>query len=238
MEGHHHMMMPMSTVVPDQFCTGIGTVMQNGFGWQRGGPCLLFLFEGLLLDTANKYRFALLAAACMGAGTELLLLFRARFDHITHNRAFLSWRELRARQAASSVLFGIQMLLAYFCMLLVMSFDLCLLLSLLLGYIVGHALCRPSNHLHRPKSIDSDETIGLLSAMAPAGVARRNAADHEKGSPSKPGSFQLANNGPAGSAAGGGTSGAMLQSQPPCCGGNEYDVENDTELPAAVRHNM
>ena len=48
--------------IPGQgkFCLGVGTVMQNGFTFETG-TCLLYLFQGWIIDTRAKYM-----GACAG----------------------------------------------------------------------------------------------------------------------------------------------------------------------------
>ena len=52
--------LPPSVLFQERYCLGMGTVMLNGFTFETG-TCVLYLFQGWVLNTKGKY-----AGACVG----------------------------------------------------------------------------------------------------------------------------------------------------------------------------
>jgi copper transporter 1 len=113
------------------FCAGMGRVMGPGFWFSPGSACVLFLFPGWTLDTAAKYAVGLVGAFLMGGSNEGLSWARRRLS-----------RKLAGTAARGllSLVYGLQMMLAYSIMLLVMTYEGGLILCVLSGLAFGHFL--------------------------------------------------------------------------------------------------
>ncbi len=124
----------------DQFCDagpmGTGYVMNNGFQLSKGGWCMLYLFKGAVVDTPTKYAFALIGTLLLGISVELLRIARG----------FLSQRKWRFTHTINPRLldvllafaFGVQMVVAYWAMLLIMVYESLIFAFLVVGLAIGH----------------------------------------------------------------------------------------------------
>jgi hypothetical protein len=125
----------MNTTVP--FCMGPGRVMMAGFQVAFGGqpvqPCMLFLFMGFVVNTPVKYVFAIIVSFLMGFMNEGFGLMRKRLS------AFLSDKS-QFLTPIVSVIYGFQMVNAYWMMLLVMTYEALIFTSLIFGLFLGNVV--------------------------------------------------------------------------------------------------
>ena len=120
----------------DSFCTGGGRVMLPGFQRTEGGPCVLYLFQGAVVNTRGKYVVAVLATIAMGVCMELIRQFRSNVrTKMTKTRS-----PPLLIDSVSALLFGAQMIIAYWMMLVAMLYESGLFVSLIVGLAVGHML--------------------------------------------------------------------------------------------------
>jgi hypothetical protein len=117
------------------FCTGTGRVMLPGFQetFSGGAPCVLFLFVGWALDTPWKYALGVIGAFAMGVCNDALLFSRR---WMTQKATTMS----RAWMALPGLVYGVHMVLAYWMMLLVMTYEYVLFSALILGLVTGHLI--------------------------------------------------------------------------------------------------
>mmetsp|Transcript_6247 Transcript_6247/g.9746 ORF Transcript_6247/g.9746 Transcript_6247/m.9746 type:complete len:170 (+) Transcript_6247:112-621(+) len=126
----------------NEFCTGPGRVMMMGFqGAYDGGPCMLFLFEGAVVDTATKYVFAILGAFLLAFGMHVLGMighwYRSNVSGPLHGEE----RRSLSLHLPSVLLYGLQMLNAYWLMLLVMTYEQFIFSAIILGLTLGYFVC-------------------------------------------------------------------------------------------------
>ena len=116
------------------FCFGSGTPMLNGFQNARDENfCMLFLFPGSAVDDGVKYSFAIMGGFLLGLLNEILVIMRKRVA------AYFAGKGQRTLRIWSlTCLYGLQMVTAYFCMLLVMLYENTLFSFIILGLVVGH----------------------------------------------------------------------------------------------------
>lgn len=70
---------PAAAQVQDEdFCTGTGTTMLNGFGWWRGeaSPCVVLWFPGWVLSSQLRYVVGCVLVALVAVANEYLLQLR------------------------------------------------------------------------------------------------------------------------------------------------------------------
>ncbi len=121
-------MMPPPPMANGTFCGGMGRVMGPGFWFSPGTACVLFLFPGWNLDTPAKYAFGLIGAFLFGGSNEGLSWAR--------RRAALSFKG--RQRYVLSLLYALQMTMAYFMMLLVMTYEGGLIMCVIAGLACGH----------------------------------------------------------------------------------------------------
>ena len=109
-------------------------VMQNGFQVADGKEsCIVFLFRGWNVDSTVKYAFMLIGVVLMGFLNGALVYLRHRL--LDNSRLQSS---LLLHQLVLSLMYGIQMVLAYWMMLLVMTYETGIFVALLFGLTIGY----------------------------------------------------------------------------------------------------
>ena len=119
------------------FCAGSGRVMMSGFqtSFEPDGYCILYLFQDANVNTAVKYAFAVIGTFLMAMCIELLAYLRKRLLILP------SLQEKRfLRALIISAIYGINMVLAYWIMLLVMTYEAMIFTAIILGLVFGHFL--------------------------------------------------------------------------------------------------
>ncbi|CAL1170792.1 unnamed protein product [Cladocopium goreaui] len=135
---HHHGNMDMAgNVTEEVFCLGDGQVMNNGFQIAIGSaqPCALFLFPGWVVDTPAKYFGACFAAFLMPTVIVLIQILREKVLESSKNssRTF-------GLDALAAAWYGLQMMFAYFLMLLAMLFETGIFLCICFGFVASFLL--------------------------------------------------------------------------------------------------
>ncbi|KAE8989617.1 hypothetical protein PF005_g19874 [Phytophthora fragariae] len=135
-------MSEMSSASSD-FCTGQGSVMFNGFQTSINGSCVMLIFQPWVLNTAVKYAFGFIGCFLLAVTNELLVKSRE-----VARQKLLKARKLRPTDQCHklqcklilAVLYVIQMTVAYFAMLVVMTYETGLFVALLAGFGAGFML--------------------------------------------------------------------------------------------------
>ncbi len=111
------------------FCYGATSMYMDGFQW-RGVVCVVYLFPVWVITSTGK-----LIAACVG--TLMLSVF---LEGIIFARRSLARRfpSISIRILVSTFMYGCQLTLAYFIMLVVMTYSVPLFVSVILGLMLGH----------------------------------------------------------------------------------------------------
>ncbi len=145
------------------FCAGMGRVLGPGFWFSPGSACVLFLFGGWALDSAAKYGLGLVGAFLMASSNEGLSWLRRRLSPKLAGKA---------ARGLLSLVYAVQMMLAYFMMLLVMTYEGGLVICVIMGLAFGHFL------------------FSVLLGPAPRGAASAGSAagklDNENGGHNSP----------------------------------------------------
>lgn len=108
----------------------------NGLG--PNVPCLIFLFQSWILDTPTKYAFGSIGAFLIGIAIETLVYFRRQLKLTKLTHLAPSSRKRKVCAFMLILLYGIQLVLAYFAMLLAMSFAIVIFTMVMLGLTTGH----------------------------------------------------------------------------------------------------
>ncbi|EQC32506.1 hypothetical protein SDRG_09832 [Saprolegnia diclina VS20] len=149
---------PAQVVADAPFCTG-ASVMLSGFQSTVHGTCVKLFFQSWVLDTPFKYALAFTGIFLLPLGNEYLVQTREsiRMAFVKARSSRYNSLGKRSRKLILTLLYMVQMTLAYFAMLVVMIYDTGLFFALILGFGVGFALFK------------SEKTLsGKSSGMVPA----------------------------------------------------------------------
>ncbi|POM81499.1 Transmembrane protein [Phytophthora palmivora] len=125
------------------FCSGQGSVMFNGFQTSIHGSCVMLLFQPWVLNSGVKYAFGFIGCFLIALLNESLVKGR----EVVRQRLLVA-RKLRPHdmfhklqcKATLAVLYMIQMTIAYFAMLVVMTYETGLFIALIAGFGAGFLL--------------------------------------------------------------------------------------------------
>jgi len=117
----------------EKYCWGATSMHMQGFEWE-GLTCVVYLFQGWIISSRGQ-----LALACLGTiMVGMIVEFVVRQRPIMIGRV----KNTMAKLAISTSFYGTQLTLAYFLMLVVMTYSgplvLCVVLGLMSGHIVGN----------------------------------------------------------------------------------------------------
>lgn len=131
------------------------SVMQNGFqiaGWNKN--CILFLFRGWNVDSPVKYVFMLIGVICMGLLNGALAYARHRLMNYARRNS-----SLLVKQTWLSLVYGIQIVLAYWMMLLVMTYETLIFIALIVGLVTGYFIFGYLEAKARPSTNRTDPAV-------------------------------------------------------------------------------
>ncbi|CAI5743249.1 unnamed protein product [Peronospora destructor] len=127
------------------FCTGQGSVMFNGFQTSIHGSCVMLLFKPWVLNSGVKYAFGFIGCFLIALLNEALVkgreVVRQRLLAARKLRPYDKLHKMQC-QLTLAVLFMIQMTIAYFAMLVVMTYETGLFLALIAGFGAGFLLLK------------------------------------------------------------------------------------------------
>ncbi|KAF1787277.1 Ctr copper transporter [Phytophthora cactorum] len=115
------------------FCSGQGSVMFNGFQTSIHGSCVMLLFQPWVLNSGVKYAFGFIGCFLIALLNESLVKGR----EVVRQRLLFHKMQCKATLA---VLYMIQMTIAYFAMLVVMTYETGLFVALIAGFGAGFLL--------------------------------------------------------------------------------------------------
>ncbi|KAJ0409921.1 hypothetical protein P43SY_005815 [Pythium insidiosum] len=127
------------------FCSGVGSVMFNGFSSTINGQCVMLFFHPWVLNTAFKYVCGFLGCMLLSLGNECLVKLREWV-----RKQLLAARKTRPTDKKHKVacklllafLYMVQMTVAYLAMLVVMTYETGLFIALILGFGAGFLLLK------------------------------------------------------------------------------------------------
>ena len=137
----------------EKYCYGSTSMYMQGFEWE-GSTCIVYLFHSWIITSRTAFIGACLGTIFFGIAVEYFIKFRRttteKVTHATH------------KLATSAILYGIQITLGYFIMLVVMTYSGPLVLSVVIGLVLGHVICNwelissvspnPSTNVHLSNS--------------------------------------------------------------------------------------
>eukprot|EP00656_Telonema_subtile_P047851 TRINITY_DN5552_c0_g1_i1.p1 TRINITY_DN5552_c0_g1~~TRINITY_DN5552_c0_g1_i1.p1 ORF type:complete len:571 (-),score=104.23 TRINITY_DN5552_c0_g1_i1:481-2193(-) len=142
----------LQCVVPDKepakdlgYCQGGTDMYMGGFTWpssdENGQQCIILLFESWKLDSSVKFWFGCVGTVAMGILLEALIFSRRLAASMlvakTPVRGALG---IIRTQGILGLLYGAQLTVGYFLMLIVMTYSAPLFMAVLFGLVLGHII--------------------------------------------------------------------------------------------------
>jgi Ctr copper transporter family len=127
--------------VAHHFCTGAARAVRNGFQTSfHDGRCVNFLFEDAVLNTRGKYIAAVVGAFALAFVHEAVRFVRLRAAQgASPFSSCVATSRPIVRHSATAAIYGLQMLLSFWLILLVLQFETVLFAAIVAGLIVGYA---------------------------------------------------------------------------------------------------
>ena len=119
---------PVPGEIGEQYCYGGTSMYMDGFHW-LDSTCVIFLFPTWVLSTPFKFGVACFGAILFGIALELVLYKR---------RTVYALSAGYRRLILSALVYGVQLTMGYFIMLIVMTYSGPLFFSCVLGMVMGH----------------------------------------------------------------------------------------------------
>lgn len=121
---------PVPEEFEEQYCYGGTSMYMDGFHWQDS-TCVILLFPSWVLSTPGKFGLACFGSILFGIVLELVLYKR---------RSVYALPAGFRRLILSAFVYGAQLTMGYFIMLIVMTYSGPLLLSCIIGMVIGHVM--------------------------------------------------------------------------------------------------
>jgi len=134
------------------FCYSGTTMYMEGFQWVQSSTCVILLFPGWVLNSAAKYALAVIGTVLLAIGLEKFIQQR--------RKAMACMEYGTKRLVASAIFYGVQLIIGYVLMLIIMIYSGVLFLSVILGLVIGHVLFNARDALFpiHESSILEDQT--------------------------------------------------------------------------------
>ena len=122
----------------NRYCWGETAMNMLGFEWE-GNTCIVYLFPSWVISSRGK-----LVGACFG--TVFLGIF---VEWIVRQRSHMMKKveSAPAKLAISALFYSTQLVFAYTLMLLIMTYSGPLVLSVILGLVLGHVMCNWNSYM-------------------------------------------------------------------------------------------
>jgi hypothetical protein len=121
----------------DQYCYGGTSMYMDGFTWQ-GTTCVIYLFRSWVLTTPGKFALAALGSILFGIALEFVLWKR---------RSIYTMAPGPSRLCLSALVYGLQLTMGYFIMLVIMTYSGPLFVSTVGGMMLGHVIFNAQDSL-------------------------------------------------------------------------------------------
>lgn len=131
----------------DKYCYGGTSMYMNGFTWQ-GSACVIYLFQSWVLTTPGKFVLAAIGSILLGIALECVLWKR---------KSVYAMPSGTRRLCLSALIYGLQLSMGYFIMLVIMTYSGPLFICTVGGMMIGHVIFNAQDSFmkQREKSIVS-----------------------------------------------------------------------------------
>ena len=169
----------------DQYCYGGTSMYMNGFQWM-GSACVIYLFPTWILSTPGKFSMACIGSILFGVVLEFILWKR---------RSVYALPPGVRRLFLSAMVYGIQLSMGYFIMLVIMTYSGPLFVSTVGGMMLGHVLFNAQDSLAKmwiekkePEAGDNCEGNGGVGMVSTGSRNALQVTEREDGLSSNAGS--------------------------------------------------
>ena len=114
----------------DKYCYGGTSMYMDGFTWQ-GTACVIYLFSSWVLNTPGKFAVASFGSIFIGIALESVLWKR---------RSVYALPAGARRLILSTMMYGLQLSMGYFIMLVIMTYSGPLFICTVGGMMIGHVI--------------------------------------------------------------------------------------------------
>lgn len=126
-----------------KFCDGGMDMLMGGFETAGGSTnttiktCVILFFSAWKLDSAGKFSAGCIGVFILGFSIEALIFIRRK---IVNRKRLILNIPLPVRKIIVIALFGLNLVLGYFAMLVAMTYSVELFICVVVGLILGHAM--------------------------------------------------------------------------------------------------
>jgi hypothetical protein len=163
------------------FCFGGTSMYMDGFHWV-GSTCVIYLFPNWILSSVVKLVGACLGSLALGVALEYLISQRRRyFCGVATNTS----SSRKKRLLISAAFYGMQLIMGYTIMLIIMIYSVPLFLSAVTGLVGGHVLFNAKDCLVvAPKQTRRTDATGELAPERAHNNASSSSSSPNTASPS------------------------------------------------------
>eukprot|EP01082_Thalassiosira_pseudonana_P012323 g11060.t1 g11060 contig48:59168-61539(+) len=165
----------------EQYCYGGTSMYMDGFNW-IGSACVIYLFPQWVLSTPGKFALGCIGSILFGVLLESVLWKR---------RSIYSLEPGMRRLILSALVYGLQLTMGYFIMLVIMTYSGPLFVSTIGGMMAGHVLFNAQDSLVKmwlKRKIQSEkeeeEALGACCCDGDYGSTQRGSTElggHQNG---------------------------------------------------------
>ena len=138
----------------------------NGFQWPHSGDvddqCVILLFESLTLDSKAKYFCGCIATILLGVSLEAIIYVRRKWAKTLPKGPVRNIFYSMKTQLSHGLLYGMQLTVGYFVMLVVMTYSTPLFVCAVGGIVLGHVIFGVISSRNAKKSEDGFDTVAAL----------------------------------------------------------------------------
>jgi len=159
MASMHH-----STYTEGGYCSGGTSMYMDGFNWQ-GTTCVIYLFNTLVLSTPGKFAAAAIGSILFGIATEFVLWKR---------KGVYSLPAGVHRLCLSALVYGLQLTMGYFIMLVIMTYSGPLFICTIIGMMLGHVCFNAQDSFAKNWVKKNDEVGKDEKELSPRDTSKRS----------------------------------------------------------------
>mmetsp|Transcript_41344 Transcript_41344/g.74530 ORF Transcript_41344/g.74530 Transcript_41344/m.74530 type:complete len:769 (+) Transcript_41344:96-2402(+) len=126
----------------DDYCYGGTSMYMDGFTWQ-GTTCVIYIFRSWVLSTPGKFAWAAIGSIIFGVALEFVLWKR---------RSVYALPPGARRLFLSALVYGLQLSMGYFIMLVIMTYSGPLFICTVGGMMLGHVFFNAQDSLVKQRA--------------------------------------------------------------------------------------
>jgi len=149
------------------YCQGGTDMYMNGFQWPHSGDaddqCVILLFETWTLDSQAKYFVGCIGTILLGVSLEAIIYVRRKWAKTLPKGPVRNIFYSLKVQMSHGLLYGVQLTVGYFVMLVVMTYSTPLFVCAVGGIVLGHVIFGVITSRNATKSDKFDTVADAVS---------------------------------------------------------------------------